>query len=412
MARTGVQRAQREGVRALAAPVPVPGTRSDAADLADRVRAWLVRAGREPTAESVAAALGDLGVVAERRTMADLVRRLQQELAGAGPLQPFLEQSDVTDVLVNGADSVWVDRGGGLRQVAVDLGGEPGVRRLAQRLAGQAGRRLDDAQPFVDARLPGGARLHAALAPLASPGTLICLRTPARRGFSLDELHGAGAVSAQGVGWLRALVRAKLSFLVTGGTGSGKTTVLRALLEEVPPDERILVVEESAELRPQHPHCVALEGRPDNAEGTGGVALHTLMRQAMRMRPDRIVVGEVRGPEIVQLLAAMNTGHEGCAGTIHANSPQALPARVEALAMAAGLHREAAHSQMSAGLEAVLHVERGPGGRRITQIGAVVPHSGSGDIRALVSFTADRPVLHLPGHPVAARLLAGIPHDG
>jgi pilus assembly protein CpaF len=384
--------------------------RQRSADLPDLVRMWLVRRGLDPAPDTVATALAELGIVAERGVMARLVRQLQSELVGAGPLQPFLDDPGVTDVLVNGADSVWVDRGGGLRPVEVDLGGEPGVRRLAQRLAGQAGRRLDDAQPFVDARLADGVRLHAALAPLAAPGTLICLRTPARRGFSLAELSRAGSVSAAGLVWLQALVAARVSFLVTGGTGSGKTTVLRALLEQAPARERILIVEESAELRPSHPHCVALEGRPGNAEGVGGVDLSALMRQALRMRPDRIVVGEVRGGEIVHLLAAMNTGHEGCAGTIHANSPAALPARVEALAGAAGLDRHGVHSQLAAGLEAVVHVHRTPSGERfVAQIGAVVRDDSGCRVIPMLTFTPARPVLHLPRHPVAERIAAAVP---
>ncbi len=385
----------------------MPG--SQPGDLADRVRSWLVRHQMDPAAENVSAALSDLGVVAERRTMNLLVRQLEQDLSGAGALQPYLDEPGVTDVLVNGAGAVWVDRGAGLHRVRVPLGGEEGVRRLAQRLAAQAGRRLDDAQPFVDARLPDGVRLHAVLAPLASPGTLICLRTPARRGFSLAELQRAGAVSASGLPWLRALVAARLSFLVTGGTGSGKTTVLRALLEDVAPDQRLLVIEESAELRPEHPHCVCLEGRPDNAEGVGGITMSLLLRQAMRMRPDRIVVGEVRGAEVVHLMAAMNTGHEGCAGTIHANSPRALPARVEALAVAGGLDKTAAHSLLAAGLDAVLHVGRlATGDRRIAQIGATVSDHSGCRVVPLLTFSGDRPTLHLPRHPVAGRLLASL----
>jgi pilus assembly protein CpaF len=331
----------------------------------------------------------------------------------------LLDQDGVTDVLVNGADEVWVDRGRGLERTAVSLGDESGVRRLAQRLAAQAGRRLDDAQPFVDARLPDGIRLHAALAPLATPGTLISLRTPARRGFSLQQLCDSGSICAVGLAWLRALIAARVSFLVTGGTGSGKTTVLRALLETVPPQERILIVEESAELRPKHSHCVALESRPVNAEGAGGIDMSMLMRQAMRMRPDRIVVGEVRGVEVVQLLAAMNTGHEGCAGTIHANSPADLPARMEALAATGGgvggasLDRTAVHSQMAAGLEAVLHVERRrDGARHVKQIGVLEQHSGVCRVTPLVTFTPDRPLLHQPQHPVGRRLLEELARRG
>ena len=383
------------------------GLRTSKRDLADRVREWLVQEDREPTPDAVGAALESLGVVAEPGVLAQIIQQLGEELLGAGALQSLIDESAVTDVLVNGTGSVWIDRGSGLQRQEITVGDEPAVRRLAQRLAAQAGRRLDDAQPFVDARLPDGTRLHAALAPVASPGTLICLRSPARRDFDLDKLQDAGTITPNGVWWLKALMAARLSFLVIGGTGSGKTTILRCLLEQVPQSERILVVEESAELRPAHNHCVALEGRPRNAEGAGGINLSDLMRQAMRMRPDRIVVGEVRGPEVVQLLAAMNTGHEGCAGTIHANSPAALPARLEALAVAAGLNRAAVHSQLAAGLEAVLHVERAnTGERRLSSLGVVVPGERASKIVPLITFSADRPILHLPRHPIATRMFA------
>ncbi len=378
-------------------------------ELADRVREWLVQEDREPTPEAVGSALESLGVVAEPGVLSQIIQQLGQELLGAGALQSLIDEPKVTDVLVNGAGAVWVDRGGGLQRQDLIMGDEVAVRRLAQRLAAQSGRRLDDAQPFVDARLPDGTRLHAALAPVASPGTLICLRSPARREFDLEKLEEAGTVTRRGAAWLRALVAARLSFLVIGGTGSGKTTILRCLLEQVPQYERILVVEESAELRPAHGHCVALEGRPRNAEGVGGLDLADLVRQAMRMRPDRIVVGEVRGPEVVQLLAAMNTGHEGCAGTIHANSPEALPARLEALGVAAGLDRAAVHSQLVAGLEAVLHVERtNEGNRRLAAIGAVIPGEEASRVAPLITFSGERPVLHLPRHPVVVRMLAAM----
>lgn len=376
-------------------------------DLATRVREWLVANSEEPSRPGVRRAVEALGVVAEADVLARMVDQLRADLIGAGALQPLLDRPGVTDVLVNGAGSVWVDSGSGLRREPVSLGNETAVRRLAQRLASQAGRRLDEASPFVDARLPGGIRLHAAIPPLASPGTLISLRVPARRTFTLDALVDSGAVSELGARWLRALVRAKVAFLVTGGTGSGKTTVLRALLEHVPAHERILAIEESAELQPDHPHFVRLEGRPANAESSGAVRLTDLMRQAMRMRPDRIVVGEVRGAEVTQLLAAMNTGHEGCSGTIHANDPAALPARVEALALAAGLNRPAAHSQLAAGLDAVVHVRRRADGVRVVeQVGVVDREAGAElvSVVPLLRLGPDRPLLHLPGHPLASRL--------
>jgi len=372
------------------------------------LRTWLVDNEAAPTESGVRRGLEALGVVAEPDVLGRLVAGLQAELVGAGVLQPLLGMPGVTDVLVNGPDQVWIDTGGGLRSAGVRFSDEAAVRSLAQRLAAQAGRRLDDASPFVDARLPDGVRLHAALPPLSSPGTLISLRIPAERRFSLTHLIDAESVTEAGAWWLRALIAARVGFLVTGATGSGKTTVLRALLEEVPRDERIVVVEESAEIELGHPHFVRLETRVANAEGRGEVSLTDLMRQAMRMRPDRIVVGEVRGREVAALLNAMNTGHEGSCGTIHANDPASLPARIEALALAAGLDRPAVHSQLAAGLEAVLHVARDPAGRRrIVQMGCpVLTSTGVVVVEPLVTFTRSRPRLHRPLHPLVQRLRA------
>src|SRR5690606_25793729 len=222
-----------------------------------------------------------------------------------------------------------------------------------QRLAGSAGRRLDDASPYVDARLPDGARLHAVLAPVSTRGTCLSLRVPPRRAFSLEELTRVGSLTADGAALLRRMVGAKLAFLVSGGTGSGKTTLLSALLSLVPPAERLVLVEDSRELAPDHPHVVQLEARPPNSEGAGEITVRTLVRQALRMRPDRLVVGEVRGAEVVDLLAALNTGHEGGCGTIHANSAAEVPARVEALGIAAGFSRAAVHSQLAAAVHAI-----------------------------------------------------------
>ena len=238
------------------------------------------------------------------------------------------------------------------------------VRRLAQRLAAQAGRRLDDASPWVDARMPDGTRLHAVLAPLARPGTLVSLRIPARRTFTLEQLVAAGTLVAGAERWLQRLVDGRVAFVVSGGTGSGKTTLLAALLSRCEAGERLVIVEDATELRPDHPHVVALEARPANVEGAGLVTLRDLVRQALRMRPDRLVVGEVRGAEVVDLLAALNTGHEGGCGTVHANSADDVPARFEALGVAAGLPRAAVHSQLAAGLEVVVHLARDRDGTR------------------------------------------------
>lgn len=333
--------------------------------LVDQVRARLVRDGADPTRTRVAEALRADGVVLADRAVLAVVDALRSELAGAGPLDVLLRDPHVTDVLVNAPDEIYVDRGTGLERVGpVRLRDEGAVRRLAQRLAAQAGRRLDDAAPFVDARLPDGVRLHAVLPPVAVAGTTISLRVPRRRSFDLPGLVAAGSLPADAVPWLEALVASRAAFLVSGGTGCGKTTVLSALLGLVDPAHRLLLVEDSSELLPDHPHVVRLEARPPNTEGAGAVVLRDLVRQALRMRPDRLVVGEVRGGEVVDLLAALNTGHEGGCGTVHANSATDVPARLEALALAAGLGRDALHSQVHAGLDAVVHLVRDRGGQR------------------------------------------------
>ncbi len=280
----------------------------------------------------------------------------------------------MTDVLVNGPAHVYVDRGDGLEATGVTFADDEAVRRLAQRLAATAGRRLDDATPYVDLRLRDGTRFHAVLAPLARPGTVLSLRVPRDRVFSLGELVESGTVCDDGADLLRRIVERRLAFLVTGGTGSGKTTLLNALLSLVDPAHRIVVVEDASELRPDHPHVVGLEARPANVEGAGAVPLQVLVRQALRMRPDRLVVGEVRGAEISDLLTAMNTGHEGGCGTLHANSCGDVPARVEALAMTAGLPREAAHSQLASALDVVIHLGRSAGRRRVEEV--AVLHRG------------------------------------
>ena len=296
-------------------------------------------------------------------------------LPAAGALTPLLLDPEVTDILVNGAD-VWVDRGRGLVRAPIDVGTPTDVRRLAQRLAAAAGRRLDDGAPFVDCQLADGSRVHAVLPPIAQPGPLVSVRTFRRRDLSLGDLIHSGAVTAHGAALLAAIVRARLSYLVVGGAGSGKTTLLGVLLALVPGDERIVLVEDAAELRPPHPHLVALQGRPANVEGAGAVGLRELIRQALRMRPDRLVVGECRGAEVVDLLGALNTGHQGSAATLHANTAADVPARLEALGLLGGVPREALHAQISAGLQIAIEVRRSPAGRVVEQVCLLLPGTG------------------------------------
>lgn len=348
----------------MTAPVPE--------DLLVAVREQLARGGAELSPQRVAAALRGRGRPVGDATVLAVHDALRRDVLGAGPLDPLLALPGVTDVLVNGADQVWFDRGGGLERADVCFADDEAVRRLAQRLAAVGGRRLDDATPYADLRLPDGTRFHAVLAPLARPGTVISLRVPRRRVFTLDDLQGAGAVSPDGARLLHRIVERRLAFLVSGGTGSGKTTLLNALLSLVDPGERVVLVEDSSELRPDHPHVVALEARPPNIEGSGEITMRDLVRQALRMRPDRLIVGEVRGGEVVDLLAAMNTGHEGGCGTLHANSAADVPQRVASLAMAAGLGRDAALGQLAAAVDLVVHLHRPRGGaRRVRDVGVV-----------------------------------------
>ncbi|WP_241387532.1 TadA family conjugal transfer-associated ATPase [Rhodococcus sp. CH91] len=346
-------------------------------DLLDRVRDRLADETGELTPARVAAALrAESGGVLGDSDLLAALRHLQTELTGAGPLEALLADPAVTDVLVTAPDRVWVDRGSGLQLTGVTFPDEAAVRRLAQRLALFAGRRLDDAQMWVDGRLPGhgefGVRLHAVLSPVAQGGTCLSLRVlrPASQG--LDALRERGAVGEEAYRLLLRIVRARLAFLVVGGTGAGKTTLLAALLGVVDGTERIVCVEDAAELVPAHPHVVRLVARAPNVEGVGEVTVRDLVRQALRMRPDRIVIGEVRGAEVVDLLTALNTGHDGGAGTVHANSPDEVPARLEALAALGGLDRAALHSQLVAAVQVVLHVHRGTDGvRRLVEIGVV-----------------------------------------
>lgn len=364
---------------------------SVAPGLLDEVRETLARSGTPCTPHEVAAALRRSGRPVGDATVLAVHDALRSESWGAGPLDPLLALPGVTDVLVNGPGQVWFDRGAGLEASSVVFPDDESVRRLAQRLAAAGGRRLDDAAPYVDVRLPDGTRCHAVLAPVARPGTTVSLRVPQRLGLTLDDLAERGTLTSEGLRVVRRLLRARLAFLVSGGTGSGKTTLLSAMLGEVPPDQRLVLVEDSSELRPRHPHVVGLEARPPNIEGSGEIPVRALVRQALRMRPDRLVVGEVRGAEVVDLLAALNTGHEGGCGTLHANSAGDVPARIEALALAAGLPREAAHSQLGSAIGAVLHLARAPDGRRqLREIGVPVRNpSGFVEIRRAVSFGVD-----------------------
>lgn len=341
-------------------------------------------------AEAIRAESG--GVLGDTELLTNL-RILQTELTGAGILEPLLRGDNTTDVLVAAPDAVWVDEGKGLRRTNIRFADEAAVRRLAQRLALAAGRRLDDAQPWVDGQLTGlgsfAVRLHAVLPPVAAAGTCLSLRVLRPATQDLAALITAGAIAPQAAELIHDVLAARLAFLVSGGTGAGKTTLLSAMLNAVAGDERIVCVEDAAELAPPHPHLVRLVARCANVEGVGEVTVRQLVRQALRMRPDRIVVGEVRGAEVVDLLAALNTGHDGGAGTVHANNPAEVPARLEALAALGGLDCAALQSQLSAAVQVLLHVTRDRDGRRRLEEIAVLRRADRG-VRAVTVWHADR----------------------
>jgi pilus assembly protein CpaF len=359
--------------------------RPAAADWPGAGLAAVIAAGRGPDDRTidglVAASVTPLGRRGEREERA----RLGEAVLGAGALTDLLADRAVTDLLVNGDGSIWVDRGDGVTRVERQL--PPGdVRPLAVRLAALAGRRLDDAQPWVDGLLPQGIRLHAILPPLADQGAHVSLRVPRASPGSIADLVDLGACCPELGEVLSGMMRASLSFLVCGGTGSGKTTLLGGLLAECDPGERIVLVEDVRELGPAHPHVVRLQGRAPNIEGAGGVALTDLVRQALRMRPDRLVVGEVRGPEVRDLLVALNTGHRGSAGTVHANTAADVPARLQALGSLAGLTPSAVDAQVLSGVEVVVAMRREGAQRRVVEIGVV--SGGPGGVQVVEAIAS------------------------
>lgn len=375
----------RAGGRPHAMPDPVPSSRPGPDSVQERLER-VVRDGRAPDAQLVAdVASAERGLLGEQGTAATW-QALRSAVLGAGPLEELLADVAVTDIAVNGDGRVWVDRGVGMVPTDVAVGAARDCRVLAVRLAALAGRRLDEAAPFVDGILPSGVRLHAILPPLVSGGAHITLRVPARRPFALAELVDAGMVPREWVDELTQVVRSRVSFVISGGTGAGKTTLLAALLGESDPGDRIVVVEDVREVRLAHPHVVHLEGRPPNVEGAGEVTMVALVRQALRMRPDRLVVGEVRGAEVRELLAALNTGHDGGCGTLHANAPGDVVARFEALGALAGMPSASVHAQLRSAVHVVLHVRRHGDGRRVLDsVGVVSQDRGEPVVRTALA---------------------------
>ncbi len=378
----------------VAAALAVPGGAASAGALqVERVRRRVAedpqlvnRDGSAPVLatvrSAVARAVREEGVLLPAAELAALVRDLVDALAGLGPVQPLLRDPAVTDVMVNGADEVWVERDGVLQPTAIRFPDAAAVHAAVLRVVGPLGLRLDRAQPFVDARLPDGSRLHALLPPLAPGGPVVTLRKFAAVSHTWAALADTGAVPEPAAAMLREAVAARRAVVCCGRTGTGKTTLLNLLLGEVGADERVVVIEDAPELRPRCPHVVRLETRPPNAEGAGAVSVRDLVRQSLRMRPDRIVVGEVRGVELVDVLQALATGHEGCMTTVHARAAEEALVRLEGMALLAGLPLPAARAQLEVGLDVVAALGRGPDGRRgLVQVAEVTARGGDGPLR-------------------------------
>ena len=379
----------------------------DLGPLLELVREDLVRSPGAVDVPRIVRVLGRQGRVLGAAATLELTARIRDHVDGLGPLQSLVAP-DVTDLLVNDDGSVWVDGAEGLHRTAVRLGPAQ-ARDLAVRLATVGGRRLDDAMPWADAHLPSGIRFHAVLPPLSPGGAILSLRLPSARRLDLADLEELGALVPEAREALRAIIAARVPFLITGGTGTGKSTLLAAMLGQAPAGERIVVVEDVLELAVEHPHVVHLQARHANSEGAGAVDLTALVRQSLRMRPDRIVLGECRGGEIRELLQALNTGHDGGCGTVHANTAADVPARLEALGALGGLDRAALASQVASALEVVIHLGRRDGRRALEEV-AVLRRGSDGLLETATALRVQEGRLEEgPAAESLARRLAGSP---
>lgn len=295
-----------------------------------------------------------------------LIASIQNEVMGLGPIEPLMADPSVSDILVNGAHAVYVERRGMLEKTPVMFGDDDHVYRIIERIVSRVGRRIDESSPMVDARLPDGSRVNAIIPPLALDGPILSIRRFSASPLGVKELVKLGTITEEIAAVLQALVKAKINFLISGGTGSGKTTLLNMMSAFVPANERIVTIEDAAELRLQQPHVVRLETRPANVEGRGEVSQRALVRNSLRMRPDRIVIGEVRGPEVLDMLQAMNTGHEGSMTTIHANSPRDALSRLENMVGLTGLSigLKPLRQQIASAISVVIQIARLADGKR------------------------------------------------
>jgi len=339
---------------------------------------------------------------------ARLATRIAERSFGLGPLEPLLGDPTVDEVMVNGPGNVWVERDGRIEQTSACFAGESELRHAIERILAPLGRRVDEAEPLCDARLPDGSRVNVVVPPLALDGSVLTIRRFRPRGFGPDDLVANGTWAPPLRELLESAVRARCNVLISGGTGSGKTTTLNALTEFIGADERIVTVEDAAELRLRHHHVVRLEARPASLEGRGEVTVRRLVRNALRMRPDRIVVGEVRGAEALDMLSAMSSGHDGSLSTVHAGSPEEALRRVETLALMAGLGlpHEAIRDQVAGALDLVVHQARmADGTRSVVAVSEVVRVAGGAATRELYALRAGRPAWRAPlGDELAERL--------
>ncbi len=308
-----------------------------------------------------------------------VVRQIGDSVLGLGPLEPFVRDSDVTEIMVNGWNSIYVERAGKIYWSGAKFHDEAQLRRTIDKIVAKVGRRVDESSPYVDARLPDGSRVNAIIPPLAIDGPCLTIRKFSADPYGAEDLISFGTMTRQTVELLDACVRGRLNILVSGGTGAGKTTTLNVLSSFLPDDERIVTIEDSAELRLQQPHVVRLESRPPNIEGRGEVTIRDLVRNSLRMRPDRIVVGEVRGAEALDMMQAMNTGHDGSISTVHSNSPRDALSRVETMMLMAGMDLgvRAIREQVASALHLIVHQTRMKDGvRRVTHVTEVVGMEG------------------------------------
>lgn len=308
-----------------------------------------------------------------------IIQQIGDSVLGLGPLEPFVRDASVTEIMVNNASTIYVERGGKLYWSGAKFLNEEQLRRTIDKIVARIGRRVDEASPYVDARLPDGSRVNAIIPPLALDGPALTIRKFSADPFGAEDLVSFGTLSAPTVEFLDACVKGRINILVSGGTGAGKTSTLNVLSSFLPEDERIITIEDAAELRLQQPHIVRLEARPPNIEGRGEVTIRDLVRNALRMRPDRIVVGEVRGGEALDMLQAMNTGHDGSISTIHANAPRDVLSRLETMTLMAGMDLgiRAVREQISSAINLILHQARlKDGTRRVTHITEVVGMEG------------------------------------